>query len=162
MKVVSNSTVLIGLTKIGKLEILPKIFSKIYVPQEVFKELVEKGRKKPGAEKIKKARWIEARPVKDSTQVKLLLTSLEKGEAEVLCLAKELKAGLVLLDEEKARKSAVLAGFTVMGTVGCLLLAKDLGHIKEVRSSFKELQRRKFRISERIITEALKKAGEIN
>jgi len=41
-------------------------------------------------------------------------------------------------------------------------LAKDLGHIKEVRSSFNELQRRKFRISERIITEALKKAGEIN
>jgi uncharacterized protein len=90
------------------------------------------------------------------------LTSLEKGEAEVLCLAKELKAGLVLLDEEKARKSAILAGFTVMGTVGLLLLAKDLGLIKEIRSPLNELQKKKFRISERIITEALKKAGEIN
>lgn len=90
------------------------------------------------------------------------MASLEKGEAEVLCLAKELKAGLVLLDEEKARKSAVLAGFTVLGTVGLLLLAKDLGLIKEVRSPLNELQKKKFRISERIITEALKKAGELN
>jgi len=160
--VVSNSTVLIGLAKIGKLDLLRKIFSKIYIPQEVFIELVEKGKRKPGSEKIKNARWIESKSVKDRTQVNLLLASLEKGEAEVLCLAKELKAGLILLDEEKARKSAVLAGFTVMGTVGLLLLAKDLGHIKEVHYSFKELQRKKFRISERIITDALKKAGEVS
>jgi predicted nucleic acid-binding protein len=49
-----------------------------------------------------------------------------------------------------------------MGTVGLLLLTKDLGLIKEVRSPLNELQKKKFRISERIITEALKKAGEIN
>jgi predicted nucleic acid-binding protein len=44
-----------------------------------------------------------------------------------------------------------------MGTVGLLLLAKDLGH-----TSLTELQKKKFRISERIINEALKKAGEVN
>lgn len=162
MIVVSDSTILIGLAKIGKLDLLSKIFPKIFIPQEVYIELVEKGKRKPGAEKIKNARWIESKSVKDRTQVNLLLASLEKGEAEVLCLAKELKAGLVLLDEEKARKSAVLAGFTVLGTVGLLLLAKDLGLIKEVRSPLNELQKKKFRISERIITEALKKAGELN
>lgn len=156
------SSILIGLAKIGKLDLLRKIFSKIFIPQEVFIELVEKGKRKPGAQKIKNARWIEPKSVKDRMQVNLLLASLEKGEAELLCLAKELKAGLILLDEEKARKSAVLAGFTVMGTVGLLLLAKDLGYIKAVHSSFKELQRKKFRISERIITDALKKAGEVN
>lgn len=39
MNVVSDSTVLIGLGKIGKLNLLREIFSKVYIPEEVFKEL---------------------------------------------------------------------------------------------------------------------------
>lgn len=162
MIVVSNSTILIGLVKIGKLDLLPKLFSKIYIPEEIYRELVEKGKRKSGSDRIKKAKWIEAMPVKDKTQVNLLMFSLEKGEAEALCLAKELKADLILLDEGKARKSAVLAGFGIMGTVGLLLLAKDLGLIKEIKFFLDELQRKKFWISERIVLEALKKAGELH
>jgi uncharacterized protein len=79
--------------------------------------------------------------VRDRTPINLLLASLEKGEAKVLCLAKDLKVDLLLLDEEKARRSATLAGFEVMGTVGFLLLAKELELIKEVRFSSDELQR---------------------
>ena len=161
MIVVSNSTILIGLAKIGKLDLLPKIFSKIYIPMEVFYELIGKGGKKPGSEKIKKVRWIQSKVVKDRTQVNLLTATLQKGEAEVLCLAKELNADLVLLDEGKARKSAILAGFEVMGLIGLLILAKELGLIKNVQSFIEELRRKRFRVSERIVTEALKKAGEI-
>jgi predicted nucleic acid-binding protein len=72
MIVVSNSTILIGLAKIGKLDLLRRIFTKIYIPREVYIELVEKGKRKPGAEKIKNSRWIESRAVKDRTQVNLL------------------------------------------------------------------------------------------
>lgn len=49
MIVVSNATVLIGLAKIGKLDLLPRIFPKVYIPEEVFKELVPERSKKPGA-----------------------------------------------------------------------------------------------------------------
>ncbi len=55
MIVVTDSTVLIGLAKIGKLDLLRKIFSKVYIPQEVFKELVEKGKGKPGPQLVKEA-----------------------------------------------------------------------------------------------------------
>jgi predicted nucleic acid-binding protein len=41
--VVTDSTVLIGLSKLGKLTLLREIFSKVYIPEEVFKELVECG-----------------------------------------------------------------------------------------------------------------------
>ena len=99
MIIVSNTAVFIGLAKIGRLDLLPKIFPKIYVPDEVYKELVEKGKRKPGSDKIKKAKWIETKSVKDRTPINLLLASLQKGEAEVLCLAKELKADLLLLDD---------------------------------------------------------------
>jgi len=65
MIVVSDSTILIGLVKIRKLHLLREIFSKIFVPEEVFKEVVERGKGKPGSKVIKEAAWIEVKPVKD-------------------------------------------------------------------------------------------------
>ena len=160
MIVVSDSTILIGLVKIGKLHLLKEIFSKIFVPEEVFKEVVERGKGKPGSKVIKEAAWIEVKPVKDKIQVSFLLGSLEKGEAEVLVLSRELKADLILLDEEKARKSAVIAGFEIMGLLGLFILAKNLGLIYEVRPLVDELMIKKFRINDIIIEKTLKKAGE--
>ena len=160
MIVVSDSTILIGLSKIGKLDLLKEIFSKVFIPEEVFKEVVERGKKKPGYKVIKEAAWIDTKPIKDKTQVNLLMASLEKGEAEVLALSKEIKADLILLDEEKARKSAVIAGFEIMGLLGLLVVAKNLGLLKEIRSSIEDLKRKRFRISDKIVEEALKKAYE--
>ena len=160
MIVVSDSTILIGLEKIGKSHLLREIFSKIFIPEEVFKEVVERGKGKPGSKVIKEAAWIEVKPVKDRIQVSFLLGSLEKGEAEVLVLARELEADLILLDEEKARKSAVIAGFEIMGLLGLFILAKNLGLIYEVRPLVDELMIKKFRISDKIIEETLKKVGE--
>ena len=67
MIVVCDSTVLIGLAKIKRLELLQKIFSKVYIPEEVFKEIVERGRKRPGAKIIREAEWIETTALKDKT-----------------------------------------------------------------------------------------------
>lgn len=160
MIVVSDSTILIGLAKIGKLDLLKKIFSRVFIPEEVFKEVVERGKGKPGSNVINESAWIETKPVKDEIQVAFLLGSLDKGEAEVLVLARELKADLILLDEEKARKSAVIAGFEIMGLLGLFILAKNLGLIHKVRPLVDELLRKKFRISDKIIEKTLKKAGE--
>jgi predicted nucleic acid-binding protein len=76
--VVSDSTILIGLAKIGKLDLLQEVFSKVYVPEEVFKEVAEKGKDKPGSQLVKQAGWIEAKPIADKTQVNLLMAFLEK------------------------------------------------------------------------------------
>ncbi len=48
MIVVSDSTILIGLVKIGKLDLLKEIFFKVYIPEEVFKEVVERAKENPG------------------------------------------------------------------------------------------------------------------
>lgn len=160
MIVVCDSTILIGLSKIGRLDLLREVFSRISVPQEVFHEVGKKGEGKPGSKSIKDTDWIEIIPVKDTTQVDLLMLSLDKGEAEVLALAKQLRADLILADEEKARKSAVLAGYDVMGLLGLFVLAKKFGLIDQVRPLIGELKRNKFRISDRIVSETLKRAGE--
>ncbi|MDY0096661.1 MAG: DUF3368 domain-containing protein [Candidatus Vecturithrix sp.] len=160
MIVVSNSTILIGLARIGKLDILNQLFGTIKLPQEVFRELVEKGEGKTGADAVKDADWIDVSAVEDQREVALLLTTLEKGEAETLVLAKECHADLMLVDEEKARKSAVLAGFEVMGLLGLLLLAKKRGFLSEIRPCIEELQQKQFRISAKIIKRVLTEAGE--
>lgn len=41
--VVSDSTVLIGLAKIGKIDLLRELFREIYVPEAVFREVTEDG-----------------------------------------------------------------------------------------------------------------------
>ena len=65
MTVISDSTILIGFVRIGKLDLLKEIFSKVYIPEEVFKEVVERGKGKAGSKVIKEAAWIEPKPVKD-------------------------------------------------------------------------------------------------
>ncbi len=55
MIVVCDSTVLIGLAKLGKLELLREVFSKVCIPEAVFHEVAEKGANNPGSEVIKKA-----------------------------------------------------------------------------------------------------------
>ncbi len=114
------------LAKINSLFLLKEMFQEIHVPEAVFREVTQDGWLKPGAEAVRKAPWILRKEVSDRIQVHFLMTVLEEGEAEVLVLAKELQADLILLDEEKARKSAVLAGFSVMGVIGILIAAKRL------------------------------------
>ena len=65
-----------------------------------------------------------------------------------------------MLDEEKARKSAVLAGFKVIGLVGVLIIAKQMGLIKNIKPYIETLREKNFRISNKIVNKALKQAGE--
>ena len=160
MIVVCDSTVLIGLSKIGKLELLREVFGEVDVPGEVFREVTDEGLNRPGAKAVKQADWIKVREIKDRSQVSFLLGTLDKGEAEVLALAKESNADLILLDEEKARKIAVIAGFDVMGLLGLFVLAKNIGLLDRIGPLIEELRRKSFRISDRLVSAALKRAGE--
>ena len=57
MRVVCDSTVLIGLAKVNKLHILHEIFSEIYIPEVVYTEVVVDGKGKPGSNEIASAHW---------------------------------------------------------------------------------------------------------
>ena len=55
MIIVSNSSPLIALAKIGKLYILKELFTEIVIPKTVWYEVAVKGKGKPGAEEVEKA-----------------------------------------------------------------------------------------------------------
>ncbi len=52
MKVVTNSTPLIALSKINRLELLREVHRSIYIPEEVYTEVVVNGVGKPGAAEV--------------------------------------------------------------------------------------------------------------
>ena len=66
MTVVSNSSPLITLARIGCFDLLPKLYSRVYISSEVYKEVAVDGAGLPGATQVAQADWIEVSPVQDS------------------------------------------------------------------------------------------------
>lgn len=54
MTVVSNTTPLIGLSLVGRFELLKNLFGSILIPSAVYNELVVKGAGRVGMEKVAK------------------------------------------------------------------------------------------------------------
>ena len=106
IKVVTNSTPLIELSKIKQLNLLREVYGAILDPDEVYIEVSVNGTGKLGAAKIKAAEWIHCQSVADKDQISILQTqhSLHLGECATIALAKEVKAKQVILDDNAARQ----------------------------------------------------------
>ena len=129
MIVVSNSTPLISLSKVGKINLLQDIFGKVFIPNAVYDEVVVHGEKRSGWDLPD---FIEAKQLTNMMASQFLQAQLDYGESEAIVLAKEMNADLLILDEKKARRIAKLNGITVIGTVGVLQKAKDKGIINSM------------------------------
>lgn len=108
MKVVTNSTPLIALSKINRLELLREVYRSIYIPEEVYTEVVVNGIGKPGTEEIASANWIICQPVTDKDQVLILhnQTLIDLGECGAIVLAQEIRAERIIIDDRVARQVA--------------------------------------------------------
>jgi predicted nucleic acid-binding protein len=104
--------------------------------------------------------WLKVQPVQNAAAVATLKTQMDAGEAEAIALAMELGDVLLILDDKKARRVAQQIGLKVIGTVGMLLRGKRQGIIAEIKPLISALVQNDFRISEGIIQEALRLAGE--
>jgi predicted nucleic acid-binding protein len=158
--VVSNSSPLIALASIGQLALLKSLFEQVAIPEAVFEEVVVEGRGEAGSQEIAQAEWIRTIPIKDQLAVTLLRESLDMGESEAIVLGHELGARYMLLDDELARRKADLLGLPVAGTLAVLLMTKQAGVIAAVSPILTELMQTDFRMSERVLTAVLTKAGE--
>lgn len=156
--VIADASTLIGLLRIGQFSLSKKLFGKIIIPRGVYDEIVVE--RKEGSDIFKKSTYLIVKDVEDRVSIDFLMSSFGKGEAEVLALAKEKKADLILLDEKRARKTARRAGFKVMGILGILAISKDRGFIPSVKPFIEELNRQGFRLSESIIKRTLGETKE--
>ncbi len=151
MKVVTNSTPLIALSKINRLELLQEVYRSIYIPEEVYTEVVVNGVGKPGAAEVASADWIICQAVTDKDQVLILhyRTLIDLGECGAIVLAQEIEAERIIIDDRVARQVATEKGLSVVGTVGVLRVAKAQGIIPAVKPILDDLRSQGTRISDK-------------
>jgi len=139
LKIVCNTSPLILLAKVHRLEILAQLYDEVIIPVSVLDE-------------------VEARPGEEARQVRVLLQSqnfrlrkaakrtldrllldLGVGEREAIALASEITADLVILDDQQGRRVAREKGLSVTGTLGILIEARERGIIPSVRCELDRL-----------------------
>lgn len=161
MKIVCNSTPLIGLATIGQFDLLRRIFGRISIPQAVWTETVTQGRAEGGARReVEAVDWIDRVEVRDRLAVRVLLDELDQGEAETIVLALELGADWVVMDERKGRRKLEQLGIPKVGTLGVLLKAPQAGMIPMLRPEISRLRASGFSVSDSVVGSILTAAGE--
>jgi predicted nucleic acid-binding protein len=145
--VVTDSACLIGLERIGRLDVLPALFDPIIIPPEVQREF--------GGS----LDWLQVRVPNNQALVNALKLVVDDGEAEAIALAYE-RHDLLILDDRQARSVAQRLPVPIIGTIGVLLLAKQAGILTSVASILIELESASFYVSDALKEEALRLAGE--
>lgn len=160
-KVVCNSSPLIHLAKVGKLELLKGYFTEISIPEAVYRECVIDGKDREDAKRIENATWIRVVDIKNIDLKKAFNTVLDEGESEAIVLALQESADLILLDDYEARELARTYGLNITGTIGILIKAKYEGDISSIDEMLKKLRRTGFWLSDDLYTKILRDEGEL-
>jgi len=160
LPVVSNSTPLIHLAKIGRLELLREFFGEVLIPEAVYRECVIEGKGSEDAKLIENAGWIRVERIRDERLKKSLMIELDEGESEAIVLAIEKGAEMLLMDDYDGREVARALGLKTTGTIGILLRAKIEGRIEGIKDELDKLKETGFWLSEGLYRRILEEAGE--
>ena len=158
MTVISDTTPIISLIKIHRLDLLEKLFGEVLIPNAVFRELITNESFSNEAEEVKKSAFLKISPVQNRRSIAILqaISGLDDGESEAIVLADEKKSDVLIIDERKGRMVAQKLGITITGTVGVLVQANNEGMITkdEAESCLEFLRKSNIRLSEKLVQEA--------
>ena len=152
--VVADTSPVFYLLSIGHIDVLPRLFGKVFVPDTVHKELCHPAA--PALVREWAARlpdWVEAVSVEALDDAAFL--PLGAGKRAAITLALSMHADLILIDERKGTNVALDKGFVVAGTLGVLALAARRGLV-DLADSFARLKRTNFRYRQEIMDVLLK------
>jgi predicted nucleic acid-binding protein len=147
MAVIVDTSCLIILSKIGKIDYLKRLFREILIPQSVLNEF---------GETIPDFIEVYQEPI-DINILQRSQVSLDEGETEVIALAIEKNAEGVVIDEKKGRKVAKRMGLKVIGTLGLLALANTKGIVEDIEQVIKEVKDQGFFISDKHLADIRQK-----
>ena len=163
MLVVSDTSPISNLALVDRLSLLKEIYTTVVIPQAVADELEVGGKVDARIAAVRSYDWIVVRQATDIALIKTLREEnlLDRGEAEAIALALDLKADKLLIDERLGRQEAVRLGLSITGVLGVLLIAKYRGLIPYVRPIIDDLiEVAGFRISSQLYQEVLLTANE--
>ncbi len=156
--VISNTSPLIGLSGINLLSLYRDIYTEVWIPKEVENEFLAINTDLHRSI-LTNSPWIKTVDL-ENPNISLEYSRLDAGEAEVIALAKEHDARLVIIDDQLARQVALNIGLQVKGIVGVLLEAKEVELIDTVKPLLFALQENGIYLGNALIKHALRVAGE--
>ncbi|MEM2922707.1 MAG: DUF3368 domain-containing protein, partial [Candidatus Bathyarchaeia archaeon] len=167
VRVISDSSVLIHLARVGCFRLLKDLYEELAIATGVYVEVVERGWGFPGScetEKGVKEGWLKVRTVFNKERIMDLIRrhGISLGNAETVQLALEYKAELALADEAEVRELLEEYGVRVRGCIGVLIEAARRGVIstKEAEKAIGRLAETGYRISDNVLNEAYRLLGE--
>jgi predicted nucleic acid-binding protein len=147
-KVYVDTSSLIILNKINALDLLNKIYGNIFITNFINAEWNET-----------LPSWIIIEQAYNFEQSILKNFNLGPGESSIIMNVLE-NDGFLIIDDLKARKIATTLSLRFTGSIGILIIAKDLGLIHSVKFYLEKIQATNFRISDALIIKALEIANE--
>ena len=161
MIVVSDTSPVLNLARIGRLELLPLLYDEVLIPSAVYEELTASKHDLPPGIDVALASWLIVATATNHKLVQELRENLDPGEAEAIVLAIERHADLLLVDERRGRRTAVAAGLAVTGLLGLVAKAKRTGLIDVAKPLLDDLiQIARFWIGPDLYAEVLTALGE--
>jgi len=157
--VVSDTSPLLNLALIDRLDLLESQFSGITIPHQVWGELTEG---EDGLESLRELRengFLTTVEVEQSDLFVEIFHELDLGETAAICYALEQDADLVLLDEKDGRRVARRHGLSVTGVIGILLKGTETGDV-ELKRELDALREGGFWISDDLYSEILSEMGD--
>jgi len=166
---VSNTSPLIWLSKIGKLTLLKDLFNEILIPEEVYKEAVERGLQEGFSEALIIKEGVDQGWIKISRLGENEITLCKKimkhafeihmGEAQAIVLARRIGANaLLLMDESSGRAFAEAWGLRVNGIIFVIMTGLRRGLLSgvEAKEAVLTLVQKGFRIEPKLLAKVIR------
>lgn len=158
MIVVSDTSPVLNLARIGRLDLLALLYHEVFIPSAVYEELIRSKRDLPPAVDFASQPWLTVAAANDRNRVQELREYLDPGEAEAIVLAIELQADLLLVDERRGRR----VGLAITGLLGVIATAKRAGLVELAKPLLDELiHSARFWIGPELYAEVLSELGEL-
>ena len=160
--VVADAGPVIGLARIGRLNLLRKLFGTVAIPPQVFQEL-KLSSDRPGTKAILEAidsGWIILEKIKNRDKSRHLPLLVDAGEADAISLAIGQKARVLIIDDKRGRRTAKNLKLPLIGIGGVLIAAKRAGHLEKVTSVLNDLANVGYRISPPLSKRIIELAGD--
>ncbi len=161
MTIVSNTSPISNLAKIGQLNLLQQLYEIVLIPTAVYEELMDERAGETVITAVRSATWLTVKSVRNNELVVILRNLINFGEAEAIALAIEVNATRLLIDERLGRQAATDRGLKIIGVFGVLLIAKHQGLIVAVKPLIDALvAKANFRVSSQLYKDVLIAANE--
>ena len=157
MIIVSDTSPLCYLILVGQIDLLPRLYGQVVIPEVVRDELVDA--RSPSEVRHWMAQlpaWLTIQAI--ATQPDADLENLDAGEQAAILLIERLGADVLVMDEMLGRQIARARGLRVIGVLGILEEAGRRGWIN-LPTVLGQLQQTSFRVSQELLQQILEQSN---